>query len=211
MRFRSDPNRTPQIQLRGQTSFTNLQGDYQGNPNQPLFILDGFETSIEKVYDLDMNRVQSVTLLKDAAAKAIYGSKAGNGVVVIETVQPKTGELRVYYNGSVNFEAPDLTGYNLMNAAEKLAFEKERGLYDGAHNGAEGLLERDRLYQELYSRVTNGVDTYWLSQPLSTGVDHKHSLSIEGGDNRMRYQAGISYNNLEIGRASCRERVYVLV
>ena len=53
-----------------------------------MFILDGFETTIEKVFDLDMNRVASVTLLKDAAAKAIYGSKAGNGVVVIETVRP---------------------------------------------------------------------------------------------------------------------------
>ena len=46
---------------------------------------------MEKVFDLDMNRVASVTLLKDAAAKAIYGSRAANGVVVIETVQPEKG------------------------------------------------------------------------------------------------------------------------
>ena len=49
LEFGSDPNRTPQIQMRGQTSFPNLQGEYEGNPNQPLFILDGFETTIEKV------------------------------------------------------------------------------------------------------------------------------------------------------------------
>ena len=114
LEFGSDPNRLPNVQLRGQTSFSNLQGDYEGNPNQPLFILDGFETTIEKVFDLDMNRVASVTLLKDAAAKAIYGSKAGNGVVVIETIRPKAGELRVYYSGDFGIEAPDLTGYDLM-------------------------------------------------------------------------------------------------
>lgn len=79
----SDPNAMPNLKLRGETSF-NIQGDYEGNQNQPLFILDGFETTLEKVIDLDMNRIQSVTLLKDAAAKAIYGSKAGNGVVVIQ-------------------------------------------------------------------------------------------------------------------------------
>ena len=95
LEFGSDPNRTPEIQMRGQTSFPNLQGEYEGNPNQPLFILDGFETTIEKVYDLDMNRVASVTLLKDAAAKAIYGSKAGNGVVVIEKISPKSGKLMI--------------------------------------------------------------------------------------------------------------------
>ena len=105
----SDPNSMPNIKLRGETSF-NIQGDYEGNQNQPLFILDGFETTLEKIYDLDMNRIQSVTILKDAAAKAIYGSKAGNGVVVIQTVRPKSGEMRITYNGNLNIEAPDLTG-----------------------------------------------------------------------------------------------------
>ena len=111
----SNPNSLPNIQLRGETSF-NVQGDYEGNANQPLFILDGFETTLEKVFDLDMNRVESITLLKDAAAKAIYGSKAGNGVVVIQTIRPKSGEVRITYNGDVNIQAPDLKDYNLMNS-----------------------------------------------------------------------------------------------
>ena len=87
--FGSDPNRTPDIQVRGASSLPNVKGEYESNPNQPLFILDGFEATVEKVFDLDMNRVASVTLLKDAAAKAIYGSRAANGVVVIETIQPE--------------------------------------------------------------------------------------------------------------------------
>lgn len=191
----SDPNHTPEIQVRGATSF-NLKGDYEGNPNQPLFILDGFETNIEKMYDLDMNRVQSVTILKDAAAKAIYGSKAGNGVIVVETVRPKSGELKVYYTGDLNIEAPDLTGYNLMNAQEKLDFEVERGMYDNAFNltDLQELQDRLKLYRD---NIARGVDTYWLSQPLRTGIGQKHSLTLEGGDDRMRYQAGVSYNDVK--------------
>ena len=194
LEFGSDPNRLPNVQLRGQTSFSNLQGDYEGNPNQPLFILDGFETTIEKVFDLDMNRVASVTLLKDAAAKAIYGSKAGNGVVVIETIRPKAGELRVYYSGDFGIEAPDLTGYDLMNAAEKLAYEVQIGMY--GPNTAPGVITAYDSYKKVYDDVQRGVDTYWLGKPLRVGFSNKHSLTLEGGDERMRYQLGVSYNNV---------------
>lgn len=54
----------------------------QNQPNQPLFILDGFETTAETIMDMDMNRIESITILKDASAKALYGSKAANGVIV---------------------------------------------------------------------------------------------------------------------------------
>lgn len=190
----SNPNAMPNIQMRGQTSF-NIQGDYQGNANEPLFILDGFETTLEKVWDLDMNRVQSVTLLKDAAAKAIYGSKAGNGVVVIETIRPKTGQMRISYNGDLNLEVPDLTGYNLMNAKEKLNWEVEHHKYDNWMSFVNPEMA-DLLYKSVYDAIASGVDTYWLSKPLQSGLGQKHSLSLEGGDSRIRYILGITYNNV---------------
>lgn len=208
----SNPNSLPEIQLRGENSFPNLEGDYSGNPNQPLFILDGFETTIEKVYDLDMNRVASVTLLKDAAAKAIYGSKAGNGVVVIETIRPQTGELRVSYSGNLDVEIPDLTGYNLMNSREKLSFEKAHGMYDVAGGTINEIQNMDKLYQQILTDVMSGVDTYWLSKPLRVGVGQKHSLNLEGGDDRMRYSAGLSYNDIEgVMKGSDRQTINVNV
>lgn len=194
LEFGSDPNRMPDVQLRGQTSFANVRGDYEGNPNQPLFILDGFETTIEKVFDLDMNRVASVTLLKDAAAKAIYGSKAGNGVVVIETVRPKSGELRVYYSGDFGIEAPDLTSYDLMNAEEKLAYEVKIGMY--SPDTHPGIITAHQSYKKVYDDVQRGVNTYWLSKPLHVGFSNKHSLTLEGGDEQMRYRFGVSYNSV---------------
>lgn len=65
----------PEIEIRGTTSFVGLKDEFGVNPNQPLFILDGFETDLRTVMALDMSRVESLTILKDAASTAIYGAR----------------------------------------------------------------------------------------------------------------------------------------
>ena len=127
--YGSDPNRLPDIEIRAKSSVVGLKEQYDTDPNQPLFILDGFETDLQTVVNLNMDRVQSVTILKDAASTALYGSKAANGVVVIETKQPEPGTFRVSYNGNFSLSIPDLSDYNLMNAREKLEFEQKAGFY----------------------------------------------------------------------------------
>lgn len=202
----SNPNAFNDITIRGNASFAGMQGEYTGNPNEPLFIVDGFESSRQAVFDLDMNRVQSVTILKDAAAKAIYGSKASNGVVVVETVQPEKGRLRLTYTGDVNVQAPDLSSYDICNAAEKLQVELNAGRYTSSvPRDQQGLTE---IYNELKTRITEGVDTYWLAKPLRTGVGQKHTLYMEGGDERMRYSANINYNKVSgVMKGSDRETI----
>lgn len=194
--FGSDPNRLPEMELRGTSSFPDIKGQYTSNPNQPLFILDGFETTLEKVIDLDINRVESVTLLKDAAAKAIYGSKAANGVMVIETIRVKTGELRVNYIGSVNLELPDLSSYNLCNAREKLDLEYQLGAYDDKQLPNVDF-DKKKLYNYYLQEVEKGVNTDWLALPLRNGVGHKHSLNLEVGNSELRVGLNLSYNNVE--------------
>lgn len=191
--FGSDPNKMPDIQIRGASSLPNLKND-QNNPNMPLFILDGFETTAEKVYDMDMNRVESVTLLKDAAAKAIYGSKAANGVVVIETKRPEAGKLRLTYTGDINIEMPDLSSYDLCDAGEKLQVEERAGRYTNSNPVSNQDLREQ--YNAIYKNIARGVNTYWLSKPLRTGVGHKHSLYLEGGDEYFRYGVDLAYNNV---------------
>ena len=93
--YGSDPNRLPDIEIRGKSSIVGLKEEYGQDPNQPLFILDGFETTLQVIMDLNIDRVASVTILKDAASTAIYGSKAANGVVVVETKSPARGQLRL--------------------------------------------------------------------------------------------------------------------
>jgi len=192
----SDPNNLPEIVLRGRSAMPDLAGTFSGNPNQPLFILDGFETTLQRIYDLDMNRIKSITILKDAAAKAVYGAKAGNGVVVVETVLPTRGKLQVNYSANVTVEAPDLTGYNVMNAKEKLDFEKSHGMYDAPFSSVTANV-REALYNQRYQDAyVKGINTYWLSQPLRTGIGQRHSVNLEGGDDYMRYGATFFTNNI---------------
>lgn len=195
--FGSDPNHLPQIQVRGSNSIANanLTSQYGYISNPPLFILDGFEVPLQTIYDLDMNRVSKLTILKDAAATAIYGSKAANGVLVIETVQPKKGKLRLTYNNNLSVSTPDLTSYNLLNAGQKLQLEKAAGIYNTTPQiGIRGQETLDMIYNRRLAEERRGVNTYWLSQPLTTEFSQKHSLYVEGGDDYMRYGADISYN-----------------
>ena len=202
----SNPNTMPDVQFRGQSSI-DLKGDYETSPNLPLFILNGFETSLEKIVDMDMNLIQSITILKDAAAKAIYGSKAANGVVVVETVQPKQGRLRVSYNGSLELTVPDLNSYHLTDAAGKLQAELLAGKYTNASN-AHSQADLTAQYNEIYKEVTRGVDSYWMSQPLRIGVGQRHSLMFDGGDNAMLYSAALSYtDNVGVMKGSDRRTI----
>lgn len=194
----SDPNTLPEINVRGTTSIAAMSQEYDQDPNQPLFILDGFESTLETINNLSMDRVASITILKDAAATAIYGSKAANGVIVVETKAPEPGTLRVNYNGNLNLSFADLSDYNLMNAEEKLEFERLAGYY-GDIDG-DGEIISEGYAQTYYSRlaeVRRGVDTYWMSEPLRFAVSHSHDLFVEGGDDRMRYGLGFNYNKTQ--------------
>lgn len=189
--FGSDPNRLPDINIRGKSSISNIESEWGEDPNRPLFILDGFEVDLQTVVDLSMDRIASVSILKDAASTAMYGSRAANGVMVIETVKPKPGKVQVYYNGSLNIDMPDLSDYNMMNAEEKLAFEVAAGFYED--NITEELYDKEKLYNKRLADVRNGVDSYWLNEGLRTGLTHKHNLRITGGDEAMYYSFGLNY------------------
>lgn len=206
--YGSDPNRMPDISIRGKSSVIGTRDEAVNDPNQPLFIVDGFESTLETVYNMDLNRIESMTILKDAASTAIYGSKAANGVVVVETVKPKAGKLRFSYNGSMDITEPDLTSYNLMNAREKLEFEYLAGKY--TTNSGNWSPNNEILFSDAYNKrladVNSGVDTYWLSVPLRTGLNHKHRIYAEGGQGGFLFGIGANYNGTDgVMKGSDRE------
>ncbi len=204
----SNPNATPDVEIRGKSSVAGLKEEYGTDPNQPLFILDGFETTLETVMNLNMNRVATVTLLKDAASTAIYGSKAANGVVVIETKAPVNGKLQISYKGDYSVEVADLTDYNLMNAREKLEFERLAGVYKDNTGNAFNQIKLDDLYNSRLRDIEQGVDTYWLCVPLRTGFTHKHNLYAEGGEGNIRYGLGLNYGMVNgVMKGSDRETI----
>lgn len=191
----SNPNAMPNYQMRGSSTISDVQGEYASSANQPLFILDGFETELSKIMDLDINQVESVTTLKDATAKAMYGAKAANGVIVVETKRPAEGKLRFTYTGDANVSSPDLSSYELTNASQKLEVERMAGLYTASN--ALSQIALDKTYNNKLMEILKGVDTDWLAQPVRTGVGQKHSLHMEGGNSGMVYGADLSYNNVE--------------
>lgn len=190
----SDPNAEPDFQIRGDQSFGSksmnsmdlMLDNVSSRPNTPLFVLDGFTVPMSRILELDPERVESITVLKDAAATSIYGSRAANGVVVVETKVAPDGALSVSYNGTMTIQAPDLTDYNMMDAATKLDTEWRAGLYNP--NNAAQL----NLYNKYRRNVLGGVDTYWLSKPLRTAVQHRHSASVAGGTDVFRYSLDIN-------------------
>lgn len=204
--YGSDPNKLPDVEIRGKTSIVGFKEEFGEDPNQPLFILDGFETSLQTIMDLSLDRVASVTVLKDAASTAIYGAKAANGVVVVETKNPEPGKLRVSYNGNFDISFADLTDYNLMNSREKLEFERLSGRFDSNLTANAGILQQ--RYNDLLAEVERGVDTYWMSEPLRLGLYQRHNLYVEGGDDRMRYGVGLNLNNQEGVMKESSRRVF---
>ena len=194
--FGSNPNMMPDVEIRGKTSVAGLKEEYGTDPNQPLFILDGFETTLETIMNLNMNRVASVTVLKDAASTAIYGSKASNGVVVIETKAPARGRLQLSYKGDFGLSLADLSDYNLMNSREKLRFETLAGVYKDNTGDPFAQIRLDNLRNERLKEIERGVDTYWLSEPIRPGFTHKHNIYAEGGEDKIRYGIGLSYGNV---------------
>ncbi len=205
----SDPNTMPEYYIRGRsgvseiTQLDQLTGNVdefalKNNPSAPIFILDGFETDIQTIVDLDPNRLESVTILKDAAATAVYGTRAANGVIVFETTTPAPGAIRVAYSGNYSLTAPDLSSYDLMNSEEVLTAEYLAGLYTrevGESNwqpyNAAGLTN----FLDNMNQVTRGFNTDWISKPVRNAFNHKHTLSIEGGTNELRWGTDLTYND----------------
>lgn len=187
--YGSNPNVLPEIQIRGISGLpeiTNLQTYARAELNQPLFVLDGFEVTLERVMDLNPADVESVTILKDASSTALYGSRGANGVVVITSSKPRQGKLRVSFSAGMNVEIPDLSSYNLLNAKEKLELEERAGLYNSA--------VRMELYRENARAIAEGVDTYWIGKPVRTGIGQDYRLDMGGGDEQFRYTMNLSYN-----------------
>lgn len=197
----SSPNQLPDFTIRG-------KGSFQNGSTAPIFIVDGFEVSQQKVFDMDMNRIESITLLKDASATILYGSRASNGVIAIETVAPAMGKLTITYDFRPTIGVTDLSAYDLMNASEKLEYERLAGLFfDEKLNLAENQ-KLEAKYYEKYKNVARGVDTYWLKQPIRNAFSHAHSLNVSGGDNAVRYSIDAAYNqDLGVMKGSGRDRL----
>ena len=204
----SNPNNVPQINIRGNSSLPmsvdELNQQASKQLNAPLVIMDGFEITLQKLMDFNDEEIESINILKDASATAIYGSRGANGVIVVTTKAPQAGKLKIYVQGGMNIEMPDLSSYDLLNARDKLELERIVGLYDDEDDVVNDRALKEK-YGQLYSEVLKGVNTHWLSQPVQTGIGQKYNLRLEGGNESFRWGTNISYNSV-IGAMKGSER-----
>ena len=180
----SDPNKVAELNIRGRATF-------EGQANTPVYVVDGAQVTAEYVADMDMNDIETVTVLKDASASALYGAKASAGVIVITTKTLKGGKLKVNYSGTVRLSTPDLHDYHLLNASQKLEYERLAGLFTDTSPATQYTLDKD--YARIYNDIQRGVETDWLSKPLRNAISQSHSLSVDGGDDRAKYNLGVRY------------------
>ena len=196
----SNPNNLPNITIRGGASLpTNVQEFNQGVQNEtnaPLIIMDGFEISLTKLMDYNDDEIESINILKDAAATAIYGSRGANGVIVVMSKRPEPGSLKVNIEAGTTIELPDLSSYNLLNAAQKLQLEYDAGLYDRPNHPTLQIDTREVYYQRLRS-VLSGTDTDWLSKPVRTGIGQDYKARFEGGSEEFRWGASLGWKDVE--------------
>lgn len=220
MQKTSTPGVAPKIRIRGSSSIL-------GN-REPLWVVDGIILSDPvKISNADLNSMDKINLignaisflnphdieridvLKDAAATAIYGTKAANGVIVITTKKGRAGKLSVNYSMDVSTkEIPSYSQLHLMNSDERVQLSQEienRGLNFPVGSdpliGYEGLLNdfwnKDITYEEFNRQVDviRQTNTDWYDHLFRTPVSHSHNVSISGGDHVTTYYLSGSFAN----------------
>lgn len=213
-----EPSTAPRIRIRGNATIN-------GNKS-PVWVVDG--VIVEPVVPLtasDINSedadylignaisglnpqdIESITVLKDASATAIYGVKAANGVIVITTKEGKVGSPRISYNGDVTInQRPSYRNFDRMNSQERILLSKEIVAlgykYPRVPSGDsyEGLLEQlytKKITQTEFEEKVNELqvrNTDWYGELFRTSVNHSHNVSISGGGDRANYYFSVGYN-----------------
>ncbi|MGV3556594.1 SusC/RagA family TonB-linked outer membrane protein [Larkinella arboricola] len=163
-----DPNATPTIVVRGSSSISAGSG--------PLYVVDGIIGG-----NANPNDVESITILKDAAATGLYGSRAANGVIIITTKSGKSGKTRIDFNAVTGFNYATTGKFKVMNSQQLYDYEKS-------------FYPPDRFDQEVPASVAR-QNTNWQNLAFRTGLTHNYVLSISGGSEKTRfYVAGNYYN-----------------
>ncbi len=228
------PGESAKIRIRGTASIT-------GN-NEPLWVVDGvplqkniptmgnsyirsgdFSTLYANgVAGIAPQNIESITVLKDAAAAAIYGSQAQSGVIVITTKKGKAGTIHINYSGNVTMQTAPSRDHNLMNSTEKLAYEQSiwdefsaKGFAAGTWYPRIGIVGQIRsgygefagmttAEQDAYIEQLKQTDTDWFKELFRNTVSTSHDVSLSGGSDKLTYyvSGGLSTNNGIVKKSS---------
>lgn len=169
------PGGSISVRVRGANSISST--------NEPLYVVDGFPTT--NGVDLNPNDIESMEILKDASATAIYGARGANGVIIITTKRGKAGKAQIGYNGYVGFQKVEnpfhmLDGKQYMTLANELyqEIDGQAGQQYGAYT---------------QSQLQSNVNTDWIKEATRTGVVQSHNLQVQGGNENTKILTSIGY------------------
>jgi TonB-linked SusC/RagA family outer membrane protein len=213
MNLSGRPGAAPQIRIRG---INTLTGDAE-----PIWIVDGmpmqgdlpkidqggtaFTNSVltNGIGNIPVDDIKSITVLKDAAATAIYGSRAANGVIVIETKRGRVGKSYINYSGSYSINEAPRNSLPMMNSAEKIQLEKSlyedfghrndlrTKVFDLSRFKDRGLITEEE-YKATIDRLSN-TNTDWYDVIFRTAKTQTHNISLSGGSEKTQYYASLNY------------------
>lgn len=224
---------SPKIKIRGTSTLIGNQsplwvvdGIIQEDPldvsTTDLFTQDFKDIIGNQVSWLNPMDIETITVLKDASATAVYGSKASNGVIVITTKKGKIDRMTINYTGNMSINTkPNYGMFNYMNSKERIIFAqevfnagtsylkdpiKQPYTYEGAMRM---YLEGDLSYDDFMKKkhFFETVNTDWFDLLTQTAVSHNHNISVSGGTEKMTYNVSLGYNDSqgqEIGNSSKR-------
>ncbi|WP_298734308.1 TonB-dependent receptor [uncultured Chitinophaga sp.] len=164
-------------------------GTFSAAGNKPLTIVNGLPGDLSVI---NPNDIESVTVLKDASAAAIYGSQGANGVIVVKTKKGKAGAFTLSYNYSIGFATPTRLPEVVTNSAQYMELLNEAEVNSG--NAPVYTQEQIDLYRDATDRVKY-PNHDWLDEMFSTAIVQNHYLNLSGGNDRTTYSLGLGYTN----------------
>ena len=197
------PGSTPSLQIRQSSVNTTItpSSDLGGNASPtPLYVIDGFIADEGAFNNLDINEVENVTVLKDAAA-AVYGARAAYGVVLVKTKQGKVGAPKISYSGQFGY-TDALMLPKMLNAYDYGRIYNAARAANTATKDQESDDLRVQLFQSDELEAMKGMNYNLLDKEWSAALTQRHSVNISGGTEKATYFGGVSYYQQEgnIGR-----------
>ncbi len=188
------PGTSPNIVIRGVASI-------QGAGAQPLFVIDGVPTPSADFQTLNPNDFESLTVLKDASAAALYGARGGTGVIVINTKKGKAGATKFQYRTQVGFtQRPNFERLNLMNTAEMLAYEEREKIpntpgwvYSPLNPALPAAPNNSAARKQMMLDSIRAIDIDYGNVFYRQGITQSHELNMSGGNEKTRFYLSGSY------------------
>ena len=173
------PGGSISVRVRGSNSISST--------NEPLYVVDGFPST--EGLNINPNDIESMQILKDASATAIYGARGANGVVLITTKRGKAGENKISYNGYVGVQ-------QVQNPFDFISAKDYMNLQNALYQEIEGQ-EGNPYGVYTPSQLESTVDTDWLDVCTQLGVVHDHTISFQGGTEKTKVMTSLGFYNQE--------------